>query len=271
MSNENEQKKEKGPWIWKAAIVAFPVLLAVSAAIAVGVKVKRGPQTGMEGLTYAASDFSEANLRDAADKAEDLIGARDFVTEEGQKTMVQMISFITGSLSSINLGYQIQSDKGEIAEGRIWKNYWVDSSEDEGKGTLVVWTTYSEREDSASVATLLSVAEWMRGRVFERRVRVAFVTDGENLPAVVSDLPLTEDEIRFQVTRFGQGSRGLTKTGGPTKADRELAFYKFEGKGGESSASDWKMSADWESFEQQVRELCEEISETADEKVVMQK
>ena len=65
MSDGIEEKEEKSPWVWKAAIVAFPVCLAVFAAIAVGLKVKRGPQTGMEGVTYSATEFSEAILRDS--------------------------------------------------------------------------------------------------------------------------------------------------------------------------------------------------------------
>ncbi|MGJ8726458.1 MAG: hypothetical protein ACSHYB_18070 [Roseibacillus sp.] len=271
MSNNEEQNDAKSPWIWKAAIVALPVGLALSAAIAVGLKISQGAKTGMEGVTYSATEFSASNLRDAANKAENSIGKRDFETPEGQITMQQMISFITGSLSSINLGYKVQSDEGMTTGGRIWKSYWVDSTEKGDDGAVLVWCEYSDEQNSASVAALLSVAEWLRGRVFERQVRVAFLKDEEGLPGVTSNLSQDEDEIHFHVSGLGQGSRGLMKTGGPLKADRELAFYRLEGKGGERSASDWKMTADWESFEEQVRELCKEISETAGEKVVLQK
>ena len=146
--------------------------------------------------------------------------------------MRQMIAFINGSLSSINLGYVVRSDEGVTEEGRIWKNYWVDSSEKEDEGTVVIWCLYSDDNDSASVAALLSVAEWMRGREFERRVRVAFVRDAEGLPSVVSDLPLEDDEIRFQVTGLGEGSRGLMKTGGPTAAIASLRFTCSKAKAG---------------------------------------
>ena len=266
-----EEEKEREPWIWKAAIVALPVGLALSAVIAVGLKVSGGEKTGMEGVSYLASEFDEANLRDAASKVENLIGDRDFETPEGQKSMQQMVSFVNGSLSSINLGYQVKSDEGSITAGRVWKNHWIDSSEKAGDGTLVVWCSYAENDESASVAALLSVAEWLRGREFERRVRVAFVKDGTGLASVTADLSEKDDEIQFAVSGLGHGSSGLMKTGGPTKANRELAFYRLKGKDGSKTASDWKMTAAWEAFEAQVRELCEEISEEARERVVFKK
>ena len=264
-------KEEKSPWIWKAAMVALPTGLALSAVIAMAIKVNKGPQTGMEAVTYSATDFDVANLRDAVNKVGDVIGARDFETASGQQSMRQVIALINGSLSSINLGYQVKSDEGSVKAGRIWKNYWVDSSEDSEDGTLVVWCSYSDREESASVAALLSVAEWLRGREFERRVRVAFVREGEGLSEVTADLSEKEDQVRFWVSGLGRGSQGLLKTGGATKADRELAFYRFMGENPVTTESDWKMTIAWEHFEAQVRELCEAISEEAGEKVVFRK
>ena len=38
---------EKGPWIWKAAIVALPVGLALSAGVAMFLKVTRAEKTGI--------------------------------------------------------------------------------------------------------------------------------------------------------------------------------------------------------------------------------
>lgn len=274
MSEKETSEKEageKGPWIWKAAIVALPLGLAVSAIVAVALKVSRGEQTGMEGISYRASEFDVANLRDAASKAGDLIGGRNFETPEGQKSMQQVVSFVTGSLSSINLGYQVQSDDGSVANGRLWKNYWIDSSGKADDGTLLVWCLYSKEEESASVAALLSVAEWLRGRSFQRRVRVAFVRDESSLASVTADFPERGDEIHFAISGFGYGSQGLLKTGGGVKAEQEAAYYRFEGQGGAQTASDWKMTAAWEGFEAQVRELCEEISEEAGEKVVFEK
>lgn len=264
-------KQGKNPWIWKVAIVALPTGLALSAAIAMVLKINKGPQTGMEAVSYSANDFDVASLRDAASKSGDAIGERDFETPSGQKSMRQVIAFINGSLSSINLGYQVQSDDGSVAGGRIWKNYWIDSSKKSDDGTLVVWCSYSELKESASVAALLSVAEWLRGREFNRRVRIAFVREGESLASVTADLPDKEAEVHFRVSGLGRGSQGLFKTGGPTKGERELAYYQFVGKDPLTTASDWKMTISWEHFEAQVRELCREISEEAGEKVVFRK
>lgn len=266
-----EQEQEKSPWIWKAALVALPVGLGLSAAIAVGLKVSRGPQTGMEGVTYSANDFDVANLRDATNKAEDLIGERDFETGAGQKKMLQVVSFIKGSLSSINLGYIVQSDEGSVTEGRIWKNYWIDSSEKAEKGTLVVWCSYSDDDESASVAALLSVAEWLRGREFERRVRVAFVR-GEERKSVTADFEEEEREIYLHVSKLGQGSGEVSLTGGMIQSSHEESYFEFKGRGRRwTSESDWKMTAGWEAFEAQVRDLCDVISDKAGEKVVLQK
>lgn len=257
------ETKEKGPWIYKTIIVALPVGLALSAVIAVGLKVSKEEKTGLEGISYSAQDFSVANLRDAAGKAEEVIGTRNFETDDGQKAMQQMTAFITGSLSSLNLGYRVRSDKGEVVAGRIWKNYWIDSKEEKGEGTLVVWTNYARKEDSATVAALLSLAEWLRGRNFGKRVRVAFVRDAESLESVTADLLGSENLMVFEITGLGQGSEGILKTGGFLEGAKESAVYQFVGKAGPQSASNWKMTTSWDHFEAQVRELCREVATTA--------
>ncbi|MBK1833719.1 hypothetical protein [Roseibacillus ishigakijimensis] len=261
--------KEKKPWIWKAAIVALPAGLGLSAAIAVWLKVSRGPENGMLGLDYAAAELNIANLRDAAGKADDLIGVRDFDTPEGQRRMRMVTSFISGSVGPNNLGYALASDSGVTRSGRIWKNYWIDSREEEGPGTVVVWAVYSDDDQSGSVAALLALSEWIRGREFEHRIRVAWVRDEESLLPVTSDLAERKVEIQLQVTDLGHGSQGVMLLGGETANESESAIYQFTGKEGVASGTDWKLTAAWESYEAQVRELCERVSELAGEKVVL--
>ena len=253
-------EQEKSPWIWKAAIVALPLGLALSTAFALIKKVSEPAKTGLEGVTYLAGDFDVAGLRDATEKMETTVGVRDFETQAGQKAMLQGVSLIQGSLSSLNLGYRVKTDEGEVLAGKIWKNYWIDSSE-KGKGILVVWARYGEVEDSASVAALLSVAEWLRGREFERQVRVAFLRNGESLSSVLEEGAQAEPLTTFEVSQLGRGSRNLLQTGEP-------AAYKFIGEPGVMTATDWKLTSSWELFEWQVRELCEEVSKAAGEKVV---
>ena len=269
MSEELETESEKSPWIWKAAIVALPVGLALSAVVAMAKKISDGEKTGMEGVVYNASDFEVANLRDTAEKIEEAVGERDFETETGQKAMVRLTALIQGSLSSLNLGYQVQSDDGMTKAGRIWKNYWIDSGKQQREGDLLVWTTYSQEEDSASVAALLSVAEWMRGREFERRVRIAFLWGDEALPTMQESLNQKKSQISLNVSGIGQGTYGVGKdvlSGTPF-----FESHYFYGKEGERTETDWKMTFAWEGFEQQVNELCEEVSELAGEKVVFEK
>ncbi len=266
--SEEDDKREKEPWIWKAAIVALPLGLALSAAIAMAMKISQGEKTGMEGVSFSASNFEEASLRDAVGKIEDLIGPRDFESKEGQQRMKQMISLLVGSLSSINLGYQVESDRGESQEGRIWKNYWVDSSEKPLRGTVLVWTNYADESDSASVAALLSVAEWMRGREFDYRVRIAFVRDEQSLPSVAQGLSRKKNEIRLHVSGLGRGSAGFSVAADPDASQEGFVSYHLSGEQTSSNASDWKLTTSWESFENQVRQLCQEVSRQAGEQII---
>ena len=261
---------EKGPWIWKAAIVALPVGLALSAGVAMFLKVTRAEKTGMEGVTYAASSFDVSTLRDTTTKIDDFASERDFETAAGQVAMRRMVSLIEGSLSSVNLGYRVWSERGEVKGEKIWKNYWVNSNEGEGEGDLLLWTTYSESSNSASVAALLSVAEWMRGRDFERRIRVAFVWGNEGLPAVTDGLTDRRGRISIKVSEFGQGTWGIESTGGPSKGSPPQESYLLKGKAGGQSETDWKMTLAWDTFEEQVRDLCEIVSEKAGEKIVFE-
>ena len=254
--------------MWKVGIVALPLGLALSVAGALIVKIKEGEKTGMEAVSYLASDFEVANLRDAATKIHGLIGERDFETEAGQKAMQRMTSFVEGSLSSLNLGYQVKTDRGQAKEGRIWKNYWIDSDGSEKNGSLIVWTTYSRKEDSASVAALLSLAEWMRGREFERKVRIAFLWDEQGVSSVREGLAQKKDQAIFAVSDLGQGRMSLKRVSYPLEGG---TGYDFRGSDGEETQSDWKMTAAWDAFEEQVRELCQEVSELAGERVVFQK
>lgn len=262
--------KTKNPWIWKAAIVALPAGLIISIVIAVALRISRGPDNGMLNLNYIAADLNVANLRDAAGKAEDFIGARDFETPEGQKAMLMMTSFIEGSLGPNNLGYEVFTGEGEVIGGRIWKNYWIDSSKDEGKGTVLVFCLYGEEKDSATVAALISLAEWLRGRTFEHKVRVAFCRD-LNVSQFLAEFSEKKQNSIISVSLLGQGSAGFQQTGGATKDPTKPALYEFFGQPGNLSATDWKMTSAWEEFESQVRGLCEEVRRQAVETVVVAK
>lgn len=269
MSEVSEENKS--PWIWKVAIVALPVGLAASVAIALIIKVREGEKTGLEAVSYLASDFETASLRDATTKIDDLVGERDFESEAGQKGMQRMTSFLSGSLASLNLGYLVQSDKGIARGGRIWKNYWIDSDSGSAGDTLLVWTTYSDSKDSASVAALLSVAEWLRGREFDRRVRVAFLWGEEGVPALIEELDKKKEQTVVTVSNLGQGSQNLFRESGSLEGSFAGKNYQFIGSDLEQSASDWKLTTSWDVFEFQVRELCAQIRELAGERVVLQK
>ena len=259
---------EKSPWIWKAAIVALPLGLALSAAVAMYLKVTTAEKTGMEAVSYSASDFKVEDLRDSVSKIETLMARRDFESEEGQEEMLRMISFISGSLASINLGYRVENDRGEAKGDRIWKNYWIDSEKATGDDEVLVWTTYSGSQDSASVAALLSLAEWIRGRTFERRIRIAFLWSGDGLPQMMKNLKQNKEQILIEVSGLGQGSYGLTKIKGTPENGTQSESYFFTAEGSEQTATDWKMTLAWETYLQQVRSLCEEVSQLAGESTI---
>ncbi|MDQ8191005.1 hypothetical protein [Roseibacillus persicicus] len=263
-------EKAKSPWIWKAAVVALPTGLLLSIVIAVALRINRGPDNGMLNLSYTAAELNVANLRDAVGKAEDLIGVRDFDTPAGQKAMQMMTAFIEGSIGPNNMGYQVYTDEGEVSGGRIWKNYWIDSSKERGDGTVLVACEYGAEDSSATVAALISLAEWLRGRTFERRVRVAFCRDLE-LTDLQADFSDKGRNTVIRVGPLGQGTEGLLKTGGATKDASVPAYYEIVGKPGVSSAADWKMTTAWEEYESQVRALCEEVRDEAVEKVVVER
>lgn len=261
------QDETKGPWVWKAAIVFLPVGLFVSTVIALWLKVSKDDGSDMAKLEYLAADFDPKVLRDSASKLGDYVGERSFQGEAEQKGLRQVAALVEGSLGPNNLGYNVQSDEGLTREGRIWKSYWVDSTKGGKEGTVLLWVNYSDVSESGSVAALLSVAEWMRGRSFGKKVRIAFLVDEEALPVVRADLNEKPGSIQISVTGLGMGSRDLVLA----EERREVSgsVLAFEGGAVDSASADWKLTTSWEHFEAQVRGLCDVIVEEADEKVIL--
>ena len=261
----SEGETTKGPWIWKAAIVFLPTGLAISAAIAMWMKVSGGTNDEMVKLNYLASEFDSKSLRDATSKLEDLVGERGYVGESSQIGLRRAAALIEGTVGPNNLGYKVESDKGLTKEGRIWKNYWIDGKEKGGGGVVLLWADYSRMEESASVSALLSLAEWMRGRDFEKKIRVAFLHNEEELPVVTSDLKTRQSVELIQVHGLGMGSNGVSFTA----ASEQATTFLFQGaKEGAPGQTDWKLTTSWEHFEAQVRTLCERVSESAVERVI---
>ena len=265
----SEEQKEKGPWIWKAAIVFLPTGLAISAGIAMWMKVTGGTNDELIKLNYLASEFDSKALRDSVSKLEELVGERGYSGERAQVGLRRAASLIEGTIGPNNLGYKVERDTGSAYEGRIWKNYWIDSSESGGDGTVLLWADYSSLQESGSVAALLSVAEWMRGRDFEKRIRLAFLHNEGEVAVVTSDLKANQEQLRIQVQGLGLGSQGLSFESSTEQAEDKVSSFQLSGTtAGSPGQTDWKLTTSWEHFEAQVREVCERISEKAGERVV---
>ncbi|MDP0490632.1 MAG: hypothetical protein Q7Q71_06245 [Verrucomicrobiota bacterium JB023] len=235
----------KGPAFYKFLLVALPAGLGISVVVALWWKIKAEDQRGMASLSYAASDFSAAGLRDAVGKLEDLIGPRGYDGELEQRRLRQAAALIQGELGLNNLGYTVKDGEAVIAGERIWKDYWVQSGEGSEEEALLIWANY--RTDSASSAALISLAEWLRGRSFSRPVIVAFAVDGR--PKAIPS------EQAIEVTALGQGSSGLTYD----RSRNELAPVAAKGEVDDN----WKETLDWDDYLQQVRDLCDRVSELA--------
>ena len=67
-----------------------------------------------------------------------------------------------------------------------------------------------------------------------------------------------------------RGTWGIESTGGPSKGSPPQESYLLKGKAGGQSETDWKMTLAWDTFEEQVRDLCEIVSEKAGEKIVFE-
>lgn len=262
-----KDKEEKAPWVWKAAIVVLPVGLLLSTVIALWLKVTKDEGSEMAKLEYLASDFDPKTLRDSASKLQDYVGERSFQGEEGQKGLRQVGAFVEGSLGPSNLGYNVESDEGLTKEGRIWKSYWVDSTKGGKEGTVLLWVNYSELSEAGSVAALLGVAEWMRGRSFGKKVRIAFLVDEEALPVVRVDLKEKPGATLISVSGLGMGSRDLVIA--EERRDAGGTSLAYEGGTVDSASVDWKLTTSWEHFEAQVRGLCDIIVKEADEKIIL--
>lgn len=262
----SDQEKAKKPWIWKAAIVFLPAGLFISTVIALWLKVNKDDGSEMANLEYLVADFDPKTLRDSAIKLEDYVGEPSFQGEAGQRALRQVGALVEGSLGPNNLGYNVESDEGLTREGRIWKSFWVDSTKGGKEGAVLVSVNFATPSQAGSVAALLGVAEWMRGRSFGKKVRLAFLVDDSVLPMVRADLKEKPAPVQISISGLGMGSRELV-------LDEELRGAEggrlvFSGGEVDSANVDWKLTTSWEHFEAQVRELCEIIAEEADEKVI---
>lgn len=254
----NESEKTRQPWVWKAAIVGLPVGLIAGIIIAMTIKIAKGPRNEMVAATYAARDYSSASLMDSVSKLEDLLGSRSFVGETGQQQMRSSAALIQGSLGPNNLGYVVEDEIAYTREGKVWRNFWLKSESVSGEGHLLIWANYTDPTDSASVAALLSLAEWIRGRNFSREITIAFAADPNLLRNIVPE----EDLIEVHLTQLGRGSRALNSSEvGP-------GSFRWSGQGGEASAADWKLTTGREYFLQQVNEITERVSKLAKESIL---
>ncbi|MEM9079967.1 MAG: hypothetical protein AAGC74_04670 [Verrucomicrobiota bacterium] len=252
----SEDESEKSPWVWKAVIVFLPAGLALSVGIALFLKVGKEEVNELTQLEYAAADYDSASLRDAVRKLEDLIGARDFDSEDGQFRMRGVAALIEGSLGPNNLGYEVRAENGYERGGRLWKSFWVDRETETGSGMVVLAVEYGEESDSGAVAALFSIAEWLRGRDLGARVRVAFLPVGERLRVVANErVPGGEREV-WRVSGLGQGSAGLEWVKG-SEFEGELRPRVAEVGG----LAEWTLTTSWEDFEEQVRGICERLEE----------
>jgi hypothetical protein len=251
----SEDETQKSPWVWKAAIVALPVGLVLAIIIALALKLSEGPRNEMTELTYAAADFDPGSLLDSVSKLEDLLGRRNFEDKAGQQQMRGTTALIEGSLGPNNLGYEVNSSGALTREGKVWRNYWIEKGKAGDAGTVLLWTRYANADGSPSVAALLSVAEWMRGRNFEQQVILAFVPTPERLNEIASGEKVTMIEVRD----LGQGSRGLETE---KSSNQNQAWH---GNGDDETASDWKLTAAWEQYRAQAEAICAKLSKRARE------
>lgn len=254
----SEAEKTKQPWVWKAAIMALPLGLIAGIVIAMTLKVSKGPRNDMVAAVYAAGDFSEAGLLDSVSKLEGFLGERSFSGELGQQQMRGTAALIQGTLGPNNLGYSIESEPAVTREGKVWRHFWIESESVSGKGDLLIWADYTDPSQSASVAALLSLAEWVRGRNFGRQITIAFVADPTQINEIVED----GDLIRVRVGAVGHGTRGLTSIEGDPQ---DLVW---NGESGEASAADWKLTTSWEDYLSQVNQITAKVSEIAGETVL---
>lgn len=253
----SEIEKEREPWVWKAAIVALPVGLIAGVVIAMTLKISKGPRNEMVDVVYAVSDYNSAALMDSVSKLDNLLGQRSFSGEGGQQQMRSTAALIQGSLGPNNLGYEVSDDIAFTQAGKVWRNFWIESESVSGEGGLLIWADYTEPRESASVAALLSLAEWVRGRNFSRQITIAFVAD----PVLLSEIASGDDVIRAHVQGLGRGSRQLSEA---EVSPQNLSWF---GEGGESSAADWKLTVGRDYYLQQMNELTRRVSELAGESV----
>lgn len=247
------ENKNRGPLVWKVVLVVFPALLALSVGIALYLEISGSVDREVAELEYQAGDFDAGSLKDSTVKLRDFIGERDFESEDGQKRMQMAVALVQGTLGPNNLGYEVREGESFRRGGRIWKNYWVDSSSGAERGVVVV-CSYSNQQ--TGVAACLSVAEWMRGREFSRAVRVIFLAGDE----AVGRMSVGEEAEILVVGELGGGTAGVNFF------EREVAGRRVWQAAPEGGSFPRDEEVGWVAFEEQVEAVCQKISELAGEK-----
>lgn len=242
------------PWIWKAAVFLFPALLGLSIVVAVTLKVTGGAPNAMTQQEYAKTSFDEDSLRDAMNKLTRFMFQRGFSQGIPQEQLQMTSAFLRGTIGPQNLGYQIAEGEGFAEGGRIWKSYWVHSRSGRERDAVTIEVLYPE--ESESLAALLAVAEWMRGRDFQKKVRLGFLVKEKDATQSGGVVVRLED--------LGKGGQGIEITPEDVKVS-PIRFSLSSKTKHPSQTVAWDEPQAWSNFVLQVSALCEKIAELAGE------
>ena len=159
---------------WKIALVAVPVFLALSSALAMWMWWKRSQEEDLDPrLALAASSVATGELDDHLRKLSVLLGRRDWDSAGGRKNMRRAIAFIEGTLSPLNYGFVIVKGEHLSHDDELWPTVWVDLKGQEEPENVVLVTADYDVSDAA-VAVVLAAANDLRDEEMSKTVRFVF-------------------------------------------------------------------------------------------------
>jgi len=126
---------------------------------------------------------TEKSMISYYDKLEDFMTPRGFGTEQEIEHLVRVVSFIEGSLSHMNTGMNIESEKSLTKSGRIWKEF-IQKHKGGSRESNTIAVNYVTASNPELVLAL-SLGEALPNLVLESGQKITFSPQGETSQELV--------------------------------------------------------------------------------------
>ena len=160
----------------KLLIIIFPVGLIVLGVVSLFLYEKRRLDKVEENPMTKA--VTEKGMISHFQKLNDFMSPRGFTTESEITNLVRTAAFIEGSLSPMNTGMAVKSEKALTKAGRIWKEYQIEFEGQEKKNPERLFINYVNASN-AEIAVAVSLGEALPNIKLDRSIVLEFTPEGE--------------------------------------------------------------------------------------------